>query len=191
MIKNQNIELAIISPNPIETMIKHGKEFKNLEIPYIADPGQMINIMNEAQLDEFVKNSVMLIVNDYEASLVEKKLNTKLENLLDLRIITRGEKGCTLYKGKEEVSIPAIKISKLVDPTGAGDAFRGGFLSAITKMEKKLIDLNLDDLKVACQVGAVTGGYAVEQNGTQNHKYSINEFKKRYEENFGKLNLNF
>ncbi|NHI94452.1 MAG: carbohydrate kinase family protein [Candidatus Lokiarchaeota archaeon] len=191
IVKKLNVNLAIISPNPVDTMIKHARQFKGLNIPYIADPGQMINMMNQDQLREFVVNAVMLIVNDYEASLVEQKLSTKIGDLLDIHIITRGEKGCSIYKGKEEIDIPAISIDKLVDPTGAGDAFRGGFLAAIAKMKKNLADLSLNEIKLASQVGAVSGGYAVEKNGTQNHKYAISEFKTRYKNNYGDLQLEF
>lgn len=193
IIKNLEVKLAIISPNPVDTMINHARQFKALGIPYIADPGQMINMMNRDQLNEFVSNAVMLIVNDYEANLVEEKLGKQLKDILNLWIITRGEKGVSVYKGKEEnvINIPAITISKLIDPTGAGDAFRGGFLAAVAKMDKNLIDLSLDELQIATQVGAVSGGYAVEKNGTQNHKYTISEFKTRYEKNYGKLELRF
>ena len=193
IIKNLDVNLAIISPNPVDTMINHAKQFKALNIPYIADPGQMIDIMNKDQLNEFVSNAVMLIVNDYEANLVEEKLGTQLKDILELWIITRGEKGVSAYNRKEGnvINIPAITVSKLIDPTGAGDAFRGGFLAAVAKMDKKLTELSLDELKLAAQVGAVSGGYAVEKNGTQNHKYSISEFKTRYEKNYGKLELIF
>ncbi len=191
IIKKINASLAIISPNPIDTMTGHAKQFKELGIPYICDPGQMINMIDEEKLLEFVTNSSMLIVNDYEANLVEIKLKKKLEDLLTLSIITRGENGCTIIKNNETLDIKAIKISELKDPTGAGDAFRGGFLFAVSKMEKSLSELTLDELKIACQVGAVSGGYAVERNGTQNHKFTIQEFKNRYEENFGKLEFVF
>jgi len=190
-IKKINASMAIISPNPIDTMTGHAKQFKELTIPYICDPGQMINMIDKDNLLPFVSDSAMLIVNDYEATLVENKLGKKLGDLVELSIITRGENGSTINRGSEKLDIKAIKISELKDPTGAGDAFRGGFLFAVSKMNKNLSDLSLDELKLACQIGAVSGGYAVEQNGTQNHSFKINEFKNRYEENFGKLELDF
>ena len=188
-LKKVDAFLAIISPNPIDTMTGHALQFKELGIPYICDPGQMINMMDEDKLLPFVTDSAMLIVNDYEASLVENKLGKKLDDLVKLSIITRGEKGSTISKNGEKMDVKAIKISELKDPTGAGDAFRGGFLFAVSKMGKKLSEMSLDELKIACQVGAVSGGYAVEKNGTQNHSFTIKEFKQRYEENFGKLEL--
>jgi adenosine kinase len=188
IIKNKKVETGIISPNPINTMLCHSNEFQKLNIPFIADPGQMINNFKAEELNEFISRASMLIVNDYEAMLVENKLRNKLKNIIDPVIITRGEHGCSVYKNNNHVDIPAVKISKLVDPTGAGDAFRGGLLSGLSKINKKLEDLTLEELKTACQMGAVCGGYAVEKEGTQNHVFTIEEFKSRYEKNYGKIN---
>ncbi|WXG40840.1 MAG: PfkB family carbohydrate kinase [Candidatus Freyarchaeum deiterrae] len=187
IIKNKKVEMSIISPNPVNTMLRHSNEFQKLNIPFIADPGQMINNFKPEELQEFVSNASMLIVNDYEANLVENKLPNKLKNIIDPVIITRGEHGCSVYKKDDHVDILAVKISKLVDPTGAGDAFRGGLLSGLSKINQKLEDLTLQELKTACQMGAVCGGYAVEKEGTQNHQFSIEEFKARYEKNYGKI----
>lgn len=187
IINNKKVGLSIISPNPTNTMLRHSNEFQKLNIPFIADPGQMINNFKPEELNEFISKSSMLIVNDYEALLVEKKLQKKLKNIIDPVIITRGEHGCSVYKNDSHIHIPAVKISQLVDPTGAGDAFRGGLLSGLSKINPKLEDLTLEELKIACQMGAVCGGYAVEKEGTQNHTFTIEEFKERYEKNYGKL----
>ncbi|MEM3593588.1 MAG: PfkB family carbohydrate kinase [Candidatus Jordarchaeaceae archaeon] len=187
IINGKKVGMGIVSPNPTNTMLRHSNEFYKLNIPFVADPGQMINSFKPEELSGFVSRASMLIVNDYEALLIEKKLQKKLTNIIDPVIITRGEYGCSVYKDGGQINIPAVKISKLVDPTGAGDAFRGGLLSALSKINPKLEDLTLDELKTACQMGAVCGGYAVEKEGTQNHVFTIEEFKARYEENYGKL----
>lgn len=191
IMRKKKIEMCIISPNPINTMLCHSKELKKLNIPFIADPGQMINTFGPEELYEFISGASILIVNDYEAMLVENKLKKKLRNLVDTSIITRGEHGCSAYIGDDHVNIPAIKVPKVIDPTGAGDAFRGGLLSGLSKINPNLKDLTLQELKIACQMGAVCGGYAVEQEGTQNHVYSIEEFKARYEKNYGKIDEQF
>ncbi|MGQ9719872.1 MAG: PfkB family carbohydrate kinase [Candidatus Jordarchaeum sp.] len=187
IIKNKNVEMGIISPNPINTMLRHSDEFKKLNVPFIADPGQMINNFTPEELLEFISRASMLIVNDYEAGLIEKTLQKKLKNLISSTIITRGAYGCSVCIDNNHVHIPAVKISKLVDPTGAGDAFRGGLLSGLSKINPKLEDLTIQELQTACQMGAVCGGYAVEQAGTQNHIFTIEEFKARYEKNYGKI----
>lgn len=187
IIKKKKVEMGIISPNPINTMLRHSHEFKELNIPFIADPGQMINTFKPEELYEFISRASMLIVNDYEAMLVENKLQKKLKDLIDATIITRGEHGCSAYIDDDYAHIPAIKVPKLADPTGAGDAFRGGLLSGLSKINPNLEDLTLQELKTACQMGAVCGGYAVEQEGTQKHVFSIEEFKARYEKNYGKI----
>jgi len=187
IVKNKNVELGIVSPNPIGTMCRHAKEFKELGVPFIADPGQMIYNFAPEDLYKFISGASILIVNDYEAGLVENKLQKKLDDIIDATIITRGERGCSIHLNNEQINIPAVKISKLVDPTGAGDAFRGGLLSGLSKINPRLEDLSIEELKIACQMGAVCGGYAVEHEGTQNHKFTIEEFKARYQKNYGKL----
>ena len=93
-------------------------------------------------------------------------------------ITTLGEKGALISIPQGEVSVPPAKIDSLVDPTGAGDAFRAGLLKGIVMGS---------DLKTAAKIGAVCGAYAVEKYGTQEHYYTYDEFMARYKTNFGTL----
>ncbi|MHA1143560.1 MAG: carbohydrate kinase family protein [Candidatus Helarchaeota archaeon] len=188
-IAGKNIFMGIVSPNPPETMLAHAMKLAELKIPYVADPGQMINVFSQDDLIKFVSSATILIVNDFEATLVENRTGKKLNEMVSIRLITQGEKGVLIQFKDEELHVPAIKIKKLVDPTGAGDAFRGGFLLALSKLCKSVGDITLEKLRLASQVGAVTGGAAVECSGTQNHIFTKNEFRARYEENYSKLEI--
>ncbi|HVO31012.1 MAG TPA: PfkB family carbohydrate kinase, partial [bacterium] len=78
--------------------------------------------------------------------------------------------------GSAPVKIPPAKAAKVVDPTGAGDAYRAGFVSGLVRGFS---------MESCGRMGSVAAVYAVENYGTQNHKYTRDEFLKRYQENFG------
>jgi adenosine kinase len=89
--------------------------------------------------------------------------------------VTLGEKGSVVKNGSEVIEIKAAKANKVLDPTGAGDAYRSGFLAGYMK--------NLP-LKTCGQMGSIASCYAIEKYGTSNHRFSLEEFKSRYKENF-------
>jgi len=94
-------------------------------------------------------------------------------------IITRGDKGSSIYDGEtgEEISIPVAQVPQVVDPTGAGDAFRGGFFAALHK------GLGWE---IAGRVGALCSAYCLEHVGTATHSFGWAGFADRYEQNFGR-----
>lgn len=186
-VKGENVVMAIISPNPPDTMLAHARKLVELKIPYIADPGQMVNAFSSENLFEFVSNATILIVNDFESIGVERLTGKSLDDLVSIQIVTLGERGVNIKYNEEKLYIPATKIGQLKDPTGAGDAFRGGFLFALSKLFTSVNEIKLKDLKIACQMGAVTGGFAVECSGTQNHSFTSEEFTTRYEEHYNKI----
>ena len=97
-------------------------------------------------------------------------------NQAKILITTLGEKGSTIQTKNQTLQVPAAKPNQVTDPTGAGDAFRAGFLAGFIK------EL---DLKICGQMGAAAACYAIEKYGTTNHKFTIQEFCERYRENFG------
>ena len=125
--------------------------------------------------------ATILIGNDYEVSLMEKKLelgHKKLVKLVPILITTLGGEGSLIETEKEKIKIAVAKPENMSDPTGAGDAYRAGFLAGYVR--------NFD-LKTCGQMGAVAACYTVEKYGTTTHGFTIEEFCKRYQENFGDL----
>lgn len=171
-------KIAIVSPqNPID-MVRLPEIFKRRKIDYIFDPGQQIASLNGAQLKKAIKGSKMLIGNDYEISLVKKKTGWSTKSILtttEILITTLGVKGSEVRSKGLVYKIPKVKRKKTVDPTGAGDAYRAGII-------KGLIN-NWPLLKTA-RTAAVTSVYAVEKQGTQNHKFTKQQFEARYRQNF-------
>jgi adenosine kinase len=105
----------------------------------------------------------------------------KKEELLSLTgmiITTLGEHGSLITTNEKELKVPAAKASEVLDPTGAGDAYRAGLVKGLALSR---------DLETAARMGAVAATYAVEKYGTQEHHYSYEDFAERYRLNFGPL----
>lgn len=171
-------DFVIVAPTVPLAMDNFVKESKKLKIPYLYDPAQQIPRIEALQLIEGIEGADILIGNDYELALIMKKTGFTKKQILqkvNILITTLGEKGSTIETKKETVKVGIVKISKVVDPTGAGDGYIAGFTTGYIK--------NLD-LKICGQMGAATASYAIEKYGTQNHKFTDEQFKKRYKDNF-------
>jgi adenosine kinase len=173
--------LAIISPNDPEAMVQYADECRTLGIRCIFDPGQQCARMTGDQLREGVTGAAIVICNDYELELVRQKTGLTEEGILEgseALIVTRGERGSSVFTGTGRVDVPAVTPRRIVDPTGVGDAYRGGLMKGIA--------LGLDYPECA-QLGSVAATYALEHLGGLSHSYTLQEFKQRYEKHFGVL----
>ncbi len=178
-LENIQSSFAVISPNNPQAMINFCAQCQNLKIPFMLDPGMQLPALNSSDLQNMLKGATILIGNDYEIALLKEKLKGergKLEEIVQILITTLGEKGSTIQTKDGVIQVNAGKVSKAVDPTGAGDAYRGGFLAGYSKGL---------ELKICGQMGSVAACFAVEKYGTTNHTFTIEEFSKRYKENFG------
>lgn len=172
-------ELAIISPNDPKAMVAYVSECKSLAIPYIYDPSQQIIRLSGEQLQEGLTGCVMLTVNEYELFMIQEKTGLSEEEILSLAggvLITKGESGSQIRIDQQIYDIPAVPPHKVVEPTGAGDAFRGGLLRGI--------QLGLP-WEVAGRIGALASTYVLEYFGPQGHSYTPAEFADRYRQVFG------
>lgn len=174
-LKDDLPDLFIISPNDPGAMRKYVKECQELGISYIYDPSQQIVRLNGEDLSEGINGALALFVNDYEFALIQKTTQMSLEDILDkveFLVITRGKDGAIVYTGKDGVfNIPVIPPSKIADPTGVGDAFRGGFITAY---------INGMDLETCGRYGVLAATYCLEQAGPQGHLYTLDEFITRF-----------
>lgn len=173
-------ELAILAPNSKEATIDYSHKLTNKNILYIFDPGQMIIAFEKHELTNLLSNSYVSIFNDYEMQLFTDRTGISIDKAIDMvdyLIITLGEKGSLIYHQGNKYKIPTAKPININDPTGAGDAYRSGIISGL---------LNNWEIEQMGRVAALSSVYTVEKYGTQTHQYSINEFKKRYKDNFNK-----
>jgi len=175
--------LAIISPNDPGAMVQYAEECRTMGIPYIFDPGQQCARMSGEELRDGVVGSTIVICNDYEMELLRQKTGLSERNVLEhskALIVTRGEKGASVMTPDSWVDVPAVTPRRIVDPTGVGDAFRGGLMKGLA----------LDQpYEVCARCGAVAAAYALEHLGGQSHAYTWDEFQERYQEHFDPMCL--
>jgi adenosine kinase len=175
--------LVIISPNDPAAMTQYAEECRTLGIPYIFDPGQQCARMSGDELADGVVGAKLLIVNDYEFELLRQKTGMSEGDVLKQAgalVVTRGEDGCSFYRGSTRIDVPAVPPSRIVDPTGVGDAFRGGLMKGLASGASD---------QVSAQLGSVAATYALEHLGGTSHAYTFEEFRRRYENHFGELKL--
>ncbi len=179
-------DLVVISPDDPAAMLDHVRECKALNVPYVYDPSQQIVRVDPAELAEGVEGAHMLIVNDYEFELLNDKIGITIDSVTKagtILAITLGENGAVVYADGEKHEAAAFTPNEIKDPTGAGDAWRGGFLRGYA--------MGLP-WKLCAEMGALTATYVLEQQGTQNHNYSVSEYVQRFRTQFddeGKLNM--
>ena len=175
----ENCELTIISPNDPAAMIQYAEECRALGMPYIWDPGQQCARMSGPELSQGITGAALVICNDYEFELIRQKTGLDEEQVLKEAgglVVTKGELGCTILSRGQRTDVPAVPPVRIVDPTGVGDAFRGGFLKGMAR--------GVDPV-VCARLGAVAAAYALEHLGGQSHAYSWQEFRERLTVNFG------
>src|SRR5262252_8624443 len=125
----RDCRLAIISPNDPGAMVQYAEECRTLAIPFIFDPGQQCARLSGDELRDGISGARLVICNDYEFELLRQKTGMGEAEVLQQAsalVITRGEDGCSVYESPSRVDIAAITPHRIVDPTGVGDAFRGG-----------------------------------------------------------------
>lgn len=173
--------LGIVSPGCVDDMRDYSRRFKALGIPYICDPGQQIPVLGKEVLNEMMIGADILISNDYELELIQKATGmtkTRIREETRAVITTLGEEGSLVWDGTTETHIPAVPAETVLDPTGAGDAYRAGLIKGLV-MGKSL--------PKAAEMGATCASYAVACHGTQEHRFDMADFRKRHEKQFGKV----
>lgn len=195
--------LVIIAPTDPQAMKIFVKECRSLHVPYFYDPAFQIATFSKEELREGIEGAQILVGNDYEIALIEDRLEVSHEELLvmgpSVVITTLGSKGSILETRKEAIHIKPAKAKAVVDPTGAGDAYRAGFIAGYLKYLGSglnsskgltLRKLTPDELVICGQMGSTAAVYTVEKYGTLPPPFTKKDFIKRYKENYGSvLNL--
>ncbi len=172
---------VVLAPDDPLAMIRHAKEARELGLPFIFDPSFQVTAMDGESLAAAAFGAAMMVVNDYEYAVFGQKTGKEGDAIFEeigMVVVTLGAEGSKILLPGEEILVPPARIGQLADPTGAGDAFRGGFVAGLQRGF---------DLHVCGRMGSVAAAYAVEQHGTQVHAYGRDEFTARYADNFGPL----
>lgn len=173
--------IVIIAPGNLDDMIDYANTCRKKGIDFICDPGQSITAWDGNSLAEWIEGSMMLISNDYELEMIMKMTGIDKKGLLRLTetvVTTLGEKGSLVSIPGDDMRIPAAATQSVVDPTGAGDAYRAGLLKGLAMKR---------DIVTAAKIASIAAAYAVEKYGTQEHYYTYRDFLERYRNNFGEL----
>ncbi len=174
----KDISLGIVAPDGRQAMIDHAEQFSKGDISFFFDPGQGLPMFGKLELKRFITLADYIVVNDYESEMLSQNSKLSLDEIasqVEALIVTRGGKGADIYTAGQHLSIPVAPISGNVDPTGCGDAFRAGLLYGVSH------DL---DWQTTGQMAALFGAIKIEQPGTQNHHFSVDDFKQRYKSSF-------
>jgi adenosine kinase len=177
----KEIDIAIISAELKERMLAYASYYQKNNISYIFDPGQQVISFSKLEMKKMMQGANIVIGNDYEIEIIKKRLQVNLSELkkqVQTLIITKGDKGSVIYDSNKVYKIKAVKAKKLVDPTGAGDAYRAGLIKAIS------LDKDNINWQRAGNLASLVASHAVAHLGTQVHKFSWTEIKKRYKVEF-------
>jgi adenosine kinase len=174
--------LAIIAPGNLDDMMSLSKAYMARSIPYIFDPGQQIPVLKSESLIKMLSGSRLFISNDYELEMIMRSTGLNKYDLLEKTqaiVTTLGERGSVVCTPEGESQVPVARAEGVLDPTGAGVAFRAGLIKGML-MGKPIVD--------AARMGAVSSSFSVQCQGTQCHTFTMDDFWARYEANFGNSN---
>jgi adenosine kinase len=171
---------VLIGPDDPEGMLRHTEECRQRGYRFVADPSQQLAFGDGALIQQLIDGADILFSNEYEASLITQKTGWTRDDVLarvGTWVVTLGSEGVRIdRKGEESILVPAVPEIEKVEPTGVGDAFRAGFLAALTW------GLGLER---AAQLGCLLAVYVVERVGTQEYTLSRAEFLTRLEAAYG------
>jgi adenosine kinase len=165
--------IAIIAPGNLEDMMNYSIKCKTKGIDYIFDPGQSLPMWDSQDLTQCIEGCKLMISNDYELELIISKTGLDKKKLLQLTgtiITTLGELGSCVFTQDREIDIPVVKPKEVVDPTGAGDAYRAGLIKGLVQHK---------NIEQSAKMGSTCASFAIERYGTQDYHFDLMEFEER------------
>ena len=172
------VKIGSVSPDGREAMVLHATQFAEAGLPFIFDPGQGLPMFGGDDLKDFIEKATYLAVNDYESEVLMTRTGWSLKEIadrVDALIVTRGGKGSNIYANGKTYEIPTASAHSLADPTGCGDAYRGGLLYGL---------LNGLDWETTGRVASLLGAVKIERPGPQNHFLTPEQFRARFKKEF-------
>jgi len=172
---------GIVGPNGKQAMLEHARGLADAGIPFVFDPGQGMPMFDGAELREFIALARAVVVNDYEAAMLSERTGMELEAMareVEALIVTHGGDGSMLYHGGASEKIESAPISAAVDPTGCGDAYRGGLLYGLSQGW---------DWRRCARLGSLMGALKIEAQGPQNHAIDRAAIARRFQGTWGEL----
>ncbi|BAF62022.1 carbohydrate kinase family protein [Candidatus Vesicomyidisocius calyptogenae] len=175
------VDIGIVSPDGRTGMIEHAAQFKQLNIPFIFDPGQGMPMFSGEELINFIEQASYVVVNSYESQMLQDRTGLNLATIaikVKALFITKGIQGSEIHTEEKVINITPVKVDVFQDPTGCGDAYRAGLLYGL---------MNGMDWKTIGQLAGLLGAIKVTHLGAQNHQFDMGYIEKYYQDNYGEL----
>ena len=176
--EGRGIGIGIVAPDGRQGMIEHAAQFAEAGIPFIFDPGQGLPMFSGEEVMTFIGQATWVAVNDYELQVMQQKTGRSAPDLAreaQALIVTRGGEGSVVYTDGRVIDIPCAKPRQVMDPTGCGDAYRAGLIHGL---------LQGYDWEKTGRIASLMGTIKIESRGTQNHRFTQEEFEHRFAESF-------
>lgn len=176
-------DIALVGPSNPDDMKGHPALYREKGVRYIYDPSQQLPILSAQDLRAAIEGAYLLVGNDYEISLIMKNTGLSRQELVKLTgrgvITTLGEKGSLVSEKDQdnELTVEAVAVTEVLDPTGAGDAYRAGLIKGLL-LNQPLVE--------CARLGATCAAFCIERKGTQGHDFSIEDFFRRHSAAFGR-----
>jgi adenosine kinase len=172
-------KIAIVAPDGRQGMVEHCQQLADAKIPFIFDPGQGLPMFDGQELLAFIEQATYVAVNDYEGEMLAQRTGLSLEKIAErvsALIVTKGAQGAEIHTQGKKIEIPVVPVEKAIDPTGCGDAFRGGLLFGIEKGF---------DWEVTGRLASLMGSIKIASQGPQNHCPSQETIQMQFKQAFG------
>jgi adenosine kinase len=172
-------KIAIVAPDGRQGMVEHCQQLADAKIPFIFDPGQGLPMFDGQELLAFIEQATYVAVNDYEGEMLAQRTGLSLEKIAErvsALIVTKGAQGAEIHSQGKKIEIPVVPVGKAIDPTGCGDAFRGGLLFGIEQGF---------DWEVTGRLASLMGSIKIASQGPQNHCPSQEAIQTQFKQAFG------
>ena len=173
------ISFGIVAPDGRQGMWEHCHQLAEANIPFIFDPGQGLPMFNGPELLELIDIASYLAVNDYEGEMLSQRTGLSLAKIAErvtALIVTKGAQGADIYTQNKCIAIPPVPAAAVIDPTGCGDAFRGGLLFGLE---------NGFDWETTGRLASLMGSIKIAHQGPQNHQPSKDQIAAQFQSAFG------
>jgi adenosine kinase len=174
-----DVGFGIVGPDGYEAMLQNSRDFAELGIPFIFDPGQAMPLFNGDELKLMIEQATYVTVNDYESNLLQERTGWTEKQIAERvqgYLITRGPQGSEIHTRSGMVQVPAAHALRVVDPTGCGDAYRAGLIYGL---------MNGLDLATTGRIASLMGALKIENLGPQNQRFTFAEFAEQFRQQFG------
>jgi adenosine kinase len=175
-----SVDLVLIGASDPEAMFSFTRQCREHKIPFAADTSWQLARMEGEQVRDLIDGAAYLFCNEYEASMTERKSGWTAEEVtarVGVRVTTLGAAGARVDQaGQPPILVPPITGVEPKEPTGAGDAFRAGFLTAVAW------ELSLER---AAQLGNLMAVQALEAVGPQDYELKSGPLLERFAAVYG------